>query len=56
MEEKWGKSVKRRLKSAESLRNKLFHAHDLVTGSTWPEVIDVVKSIESFLEFFESID
>lgn len=56
MDKKWGKSAKRRLKSAESLRNKLFHAHDLVTGSTWLEVIDLVKSIESFLEFFESID
>ena len=54
MEEKFGKSAKQRLKSTEGLRNKLFHAQDIVTGSTWPEVIDLIKSIESFLELFEN--
>jgi len=56
MEEKWGKWANQRLKSVEDLRNKLFHAQDIVTGKTWPEIIDLVKSIECFLEFFESID
>lgn len=54
MEEKFGKSAKQRLKSTEGLRNKLFHSQDIVTGSTWSEVIDLIKSIESFLEFLEN--
>ncbi|MCR3906994.1 MAG: hypothetical protein NUK62_08235 [Tenericutes bacterium] len=56
MEEKWGKSAKKRLRSVQSLRDKLFHAQDLVAGKTWLEVIDLVKTIECFLAFFESID
>lgn len=56
MRKRWAtcaKSWVRTLKSAEELRNRLCHAQDIVEGSTWPEVIDQVKRVESFLEFFE---
>lgn len=49
------KMVKNRLELAEELRDKVAHAQDIVTGSTWPEVIDLVKSIEQLIEFFERI-
>jgi hypothetical protein len=39
----------RHFKNIESLRNKLAHAQDLVTGSTWERVTTTVLSIESFL-------
>lgn len=52
--EEFGKSKKRKLKSIESLRNKLFHAQDIVMGSSWVEIIDLIINIESLLEFFEN--
>jgi hypothetical protein len=56
IKKKWGKSAESLLKSAEELRDKLAHAQDIVTGSTWPEIIDSVKNIECFLEFFENCE
>ena len=49
----WGESAGNLLESAEKLRDKLCHAQDIVVGSTWQEVIDLVKNIERLLEFFE---
>lgn len=43
------------LKSAEDLRNKLAHAQDVVTGSSWPTVIDLAKDIEAILKKCEEI-
>jgi hypothetical protein len=42
-------------KSIESLRNKLAHAQDLVTGSTWTEVINLAGEMQRLLEFLEKI-
>lgn len=53
---KCGKSGKLILESTEKLRDKLAHAQDLVTGSMWPELIDLVKDIEQLLELFECIE
>ena len=44
------------LKSAEGLRNKLAHVQDLVSGSSWPQVIRVVMKIEALLERDEEIE
>lgn len=44
------------LESAEKLRNKLAHAQDIVTGSSWPEIIDLAKEIEVLLERCELIE
>ena len=52
---KCGKSGKFLLESTEKLRDKLAHAQDIVTGSTWPELIDLVRDIEQLLKLFESI-
>lgn len=52
---KCGKSGKFLLESTEKLRDKLAHAQDIVTGSTWPELIDLVRDIERLLKLFESI-
>lgn len=43
------------MKTAEELRDKLAHAQDIVSGSTWPKIIDLVGSIEKSLELFEDI-
>lgn len=44
------------LKSAEDLRNKLAHAQDIVTGTTWPKIIDLAKDIEALLKRCEEIE
>lgn len=44
------------LKSAEDLRNKLAHAQDIVTGTTWPEIIDLAEEIEALLKRCEEIE
>jgi hypothetical protein len=31
----------------------LAHANDLVTGSTWVEIIDLGQNMEEFLDFLE---
>lgn len=41
------------LDSIKKLRDRLAHAQDLVTGSTWPNVIDSIKDIEQLLESLE---
>lgn len=55
IERSCGKSGKFLLESTEELRDKLAHAQDIVTGSTWPELIDLVRDIEQTLKGFESI-
>ena len=44
------------LKEAEKLRDKLAHAQDIVTGSSWPEVIDLATEIEALLGRCEQFD
>lgn len=44
------------LKSAEALRNKLAHAQDLVTDSSWPELIELASQIEALLQRCEEIN
>lgn len=44
------------LKSAEALRNKLAHAQDLVSGSSWPDVIFLAQEIETLLQRCEEIE
>ena len=46
----WGKSL---LESAENLRNKLAHAQDIVTGSTWADIIDLANEIEALVRLCE---
>jgi hypothetical protein len=41
------------LKAIEDLRNKLAHAQDLVGGSSWKKVIDLVNSIEILIQHCE---
>lgn len=43
------------LEAAESLRNKLAHGQDIVAGSSWPEIIDLVTIISEFIEKCERI-
>jgi len=51
----FGKLGKTLLNSTKKLRDKLAHAQDIVTGTTWPELIDLVREIERLLKLFESI-
>jgi hypothetical protein len=44
------------LKSAENLRNKLAHAQDIVSGSSWSRVITLIKRVEALLERGEEIE
>ncbi len=44
------------LKEAEDLRNKLAHAQDIVSGSSWPQVITLRKRVEALLERGEAIE
>ena len=44
------------LKSAETLRNKLAHAQDLVSDSSWPELIELAQGIEALLQRCEEIE
>jgi len=43
------------LKNAEKLRNKLAHAHDLVGGSSWSELISLAERLEKLLILCEQI-
>jgi hypothetical protein len=45
-------SGKKLLKDLESLRNKLCHSQDIITGS-WPKIIDDIAKAEQLLEFIE---
>jgi hypothetical protein len=44
------------LKEAEDLRNKLAHARDLVSGSSWQQVIRIAAEVETLLERGEPSD
>lgn len=43
-------------KLAEALRNKLAHAQDLVSDSSWPELIELAQDIEALLQRCEEIE
>lgn len=49
------KSGERFLKAVDDLRNKLAHAQDLVSGSSWADIIDLAKAIEKLLERCEKL-
>jgi hypothetical protein len=44
------------LEEAEELRNKLAHAQDLVSGSSWQQVIRIAAEVEALLERGEPSD
>ena len=50
---KWSGKAEEFTESIESLRNKLAHANDLVTGSTWTKVIELASEMQRLLEFLE---
>ena len=41
------------LRPMETLRDKLAHAQDIVVGTSWPEVIDLIGNIERLVELIE---
>ncbi|MBI4188291.1 MAG: hypothetical protein HY529_03685 [Chloroflexi bacterium] len=41
--------TERFLKETEKLRDKLAHSQDVVTGSSWPEILDLVKDMKTIL-------
>lgn len=49
------KAEKQRLGAIEDLRNKIAHAQDLVSGSSWEEVIDLTEFIGLLVQRCESI-
>lgn len=44
------------LKSTETLRNKLAHAQNLVSDSSWLELIDLAQGIKALLQHCEEIE
>ena len=44
------------LKSAERLRNRLAHAQNLVSGSSWQELISLAEAMEKLLIYCEQIE
>jgi hypothetical protein len=44
------RGAERLFKSAEALRNRLAHAQDLVSGSSWPDIINLAGEIENLLQ------
>jgi len=44
------------LKNAEKTRDKLAHAQDLVTGTSWEEIIDLTEKMQLLLERCEGIE
>jgi hypothetical protein len=44
------------LKSAEQLRNRLAHAQNLVSGSSWTELISLAEAMETLLILCEEVD
>ncbi|MEH2191340.1 MAG: hypothetical protein V7K98_01550 [Nostoc sp.] len=44
------------LKSAEQLRNRLAHAQNLVSGSSWTELISLAKEMEMLLILCEEVE
>jgi hypothetical protein len=49
------KRTKQRLGAIEDLRNRLAHAQDMVTGSSWEEVIDLTEFIGFLIQRCEKI-
>ncbi len=47
--------VEKLLRDAEELRNNLAHSQDLVVGSSWSEVINLVHDIQSLLKKIEDM-
>ena len=43
------------LREAESLRDKLAHGQDLVSGTTWPDIISTMNEVENFLVMCELV-
>lgn len=50
------RGAERLLKGAERLRNNLAHAQDLVNGSSWAELLDLVSEIEDLLQRCEDVE
>jgi hypothetical protein len=50
------RSGERFFKSAEHLRNRLAHAQNLVSGSSWQELISLAESMEKLLIYCEQIE
>jgi hypothetical protein len=50
------RSGERFLKSAEHLRNRLAHAQNLVSGSSWQELISLAEGLERLLIHCEEIE
>jgi hypothetical protein len=50
------RSGERFLKAAEQLRNRLAHAQDLASGSSWKELITLAAEIEALLQRCEEIE
>ena len=44
------------LKSAEHLRNRLAHAQNLVSGSSWKELISLAEAMEKLLIYCEQVE
>ena len=59
-EKRYGRSGQRilweHLDSVRKLRNKVAHSQDLVTGSTWTEIIGTAIILEHLTDFFESLE
>lgn len=49
------KTTKQRLGGIEDLRNRIAHAQDIVTGSSWEEVIDLTEFLGLLLQRCEEI-
>jgi len=50
------RSGERLLKSAEHLRNRLAHAQDLVSGSSWTDLISLAQDMEKLLISCEEVE
>lgn len=49
------KGTKSVLRSIEKIRDKLAHSQDIVSGTTWEELIDVVQEVEKMLQRSDDI-
>ncbi|MBD0385618.1 MAG: hypothetical protein ICV54_03570 [Nostoc sp. C3-bin3] len=53
---KYKRFGERFLKSAEQLRNRLAHAQNLVSGSSWAELISLAEAMETLLILCEGVE
>ena len=44
------------LKKVEGLRNKLAHAQEIDSGSSWPEIIELTVKVESIIKKIENLE